>query len=268
MSKFIQFFLAFAFLNLTIILAPINTANAHNVWCHCPDKDKLKTVEFFHHAGAVYEAFSGAVQIWHESNVPLEKGVLAEFENRAGMDTALRPELFRETLFHLNKLNEQFLILRSRLVAMEKFVGQMEIADGFDETLTKILAEDTSIIRLSQVAARYSDVGGGEAAYRKKATNPKSIVGIRGIIHAQMEDLDILIKVLRDVKKGLRDAIPLAEKGEFAKVMLSGRNMFGDRNPQFTDLFNAYERLYVQSCMATIAATMQVYPNGFEWLEE
>jgi hypothetical protein len=49
--------------------------------------------------------------------------------------------------------------------------------------------------------------------------------------------------------------------------MLSGRNAFGDKMPQFTDMISGYDRLYVQTCMATIAATMQVYPKGFEWLK-
>ena len=29
-----------------------------------------------------------------------------------------------------------------------------------------------------------------------------------------------------------------------------------------------YDRFYVQSCMTTIAATMQIYPKGFEWLKK
>jgi hypothetical protein len=58
----------------------------------------------------------------------------------------------------------------------------------------------------------------------------------------------------------------LAEKGEFAQVMLSGRNAFGDKMPQFTDMISAFERLYTRTCMATIATTMQIYPKGFEWL--
>jgi hypothetical protein len=91
--------------------------------------------------------------------------------------------------------------------------------------------------------------------------------GIVGILDAQAADLKILRGVLEQVTDGLRDAMPLAEKGEFAKVMLSGRNAFGDKMPQFTDLISGYERMYVQTCMATISATMQVYPKGFEWLK-
>jgi hypothetical protein len=247
---------------IATVLCLSTPASAHNVWCHCPDKNQLKTVEYFDYAGKVYEAFADTVRIWHDANTPLEEGVLAEFKYHTGEGKELKPELYRETLFQLQKLDRQFAVLKSRLIAMDKFVQTMDIAEGFESTLTKILAESTEVRRLSQSSMRYSDVGG------KAAKEPDPMNGIRGIIKAQVEDLDILDTVLADVIVGLRDAMPLAEKGEFAAVMLSGRNMFGDRNPQFTNLFSAYERLYVTSCMATIAATMQVYPTGFEWLSK
>lgn len=106
---------------------------------------------------------------------------------------------------------------------------------------------------------RYADLAGKEA-------RPQPIVGIVGVVDAQLADLAILRGVLSQVVSGLRDAMPLAEKGEFARVMLSGRNAFGDKMPQLTDMVSAFDRLYVQTCMATISATMQVYPKGFEWL--
>jgi hypothetical protein len=31
-------------------------------------------------------------------------------------------------------------------------------------------------------------------------------------------------------------------------------------------MMSAYERFYIRACMATIAATMQSYPAGFDWL--
>jgi hypothetical protein len=106
---------------------------------------------------------------------------------------------------------------------------------------------------------RYADTGGKEA-------KPQPIVGITGVVDAQLADLKILRGVLDEVIGGLRDALPLAEKGEIARVMLSGRNAFGDKMPQLTDMVSGFDRLYVQTCMVTIAATMQVYPKGFEWL--
>ena len=73
---------------------------------------------------------------------------------------------------------------------------------------------------------------------------------------------------LDEVIVAMQDAMPLTERGQFASVMLSGRNAFGEKMPQFTNMFSAYQRLYVTTVLATISTTMQVYPNGYEWLAE
>ena len=147
----------------------------------------------------------------------------------------------------------------AELQAIDKAGHAVEI---YERALTKILAEGGPIERLSRKGVRYSDVAG------RKAEKGEPIVGTAGILAAQRQDLAVLRTMLEEVLQGLRDALPLAEKGEFAQVMLSGRNAFGDKMPQFTDMISSFERLYVRTCMATIATTMQVYPTGFEWLTE
>jgi hypothetical protein len=233
-------------------------ATAHNVWCHCPKKDKPKTLQFFYKAGEVYEALSDAMATWHSANSPLEKGVLAEFE-RAINGSQLKPYHYQETLHALNGLRVKTEVLQIKLTELRALAADGTTTPEFDTALTKILAESRTIGRLSTGGVRYSDSAGA-------GVKPKPIVGIVGVVDAQLTDLKILRGVLDEVLAGLRDALPLAEKGEFARVMLSGRNAFGDKMPQFTDMISGFDRLYVQTCMATIAATMQVYPKGFEWL--
>lgn len=250
------------FLGVLVLTATV-PAMAHNVWCHCPKKDKLKTLAFFHLAGDVYEAQSQAVKLWHESNAPLEAGVLAEFEHTIDAKKPLKPERFRQTLAALQKLDVQLAVLdRTLAVVIDSLEGKDdEITPGFNDAVAKLLHESRDIRRVSQIGNRYADIAtGGQGSNAM----PDSVLGI---YKAQRADLKIVRGLLSDVMAGLRDAIPLAEKGEFARVMLSGRNAFGDKMPQFTDMFSAYDRFYVQSCMATIAATMQIYPAGFEWLK-
>lgn len=232
--------------------------SAHNVWCHCPKKDKAATLIFFYQAGHVYEALSDVLKTWHSANSPLEKGVLAEFE-RAINGTPLKPYHYQETLHALSALQVKLTVLEIELTALRKLAADGTTTPEFDAALTKILAEGPRLQRLSTTGVRYADSAGGER-------RDQPIVGIAGVVDAQLADLKILRTVLDQVVSGLRDALPLAEKGEFARVMLSGRNAFGDKMPQLTDMVSAYDRVYVQTCMATIAATMQVYPKGFEWL--
>lgn len=235
-------------------------SSAHNVWCHCPKTNKQTTLKFFYKAGEVYEALSDVMLTWHTANSPLEKGVLAEFE-KAVTGSELRPYHYQETYHALHSLKLKIQVLQIKLTELRTIAADGETTPAFDTALTKILSSSRNIGRLSTTGVRYADTGG------KDEEPPVPMIGIVGIIEAQLADLKILRATLDQVIDGLRDALPLAEKGEFAKVMLSGRNAFGDKMPQFTDMISGYERMYVQTCMATIAATMQVYPKGFEWLK-
>jgi hypothetical protein len=237
-------------------------ASAHNVWCHCNFSDPRETLEFFHLAGEVYTAHAQAIRLWHDSNVPLETGVLVEFEHKADRSKPLKPELFRDHLGQLQKLEAQLLALDKTLGAVIDFLGKHDAIPEFDAMLLRVTSSTPDIKRLSSLGTRYAEVAGA----RQAAKEPQSLGTVLAIYKAQREDLGMLRAKLAEVVAGARDAVPLAEKGEFAQVMLSGRNAFGDKMPQFTDWFSAYDRFYVQSCMATIAVTMQIYPKGFEWL--
>jgi hypothetical protein len=242
-----------------LLFVLVEPASAHNVWCHCPKANKLTTLKFFYKAGEVYEALSDATKTWHTANSPLEKGVLAEFD-RAVHGTPLKPFHYRETQHALNLLNLKLEVLQLKLSELREIAAEGETTPEFEGALNKMLATNQNTCRLSSSGVRYADVAGKESA-------SAPIKGIVGILDAQSSDLKILRGVLDQVNAGLRDALPLAEKGEFAKVMLSGRNAFGDKMPQLTDMISCYERMYVQTCMSTISATMQVYPKGFEWLK-
>lgn len=247
-----------------LFLAYAPASYAHNVWCHCNFKDPKDTLDFFHLAGDVYTNHAIAVKMWHDSNVPLENGVLAEFEAKLDPAKTRKPELFRENMQKLQLLDKQLGELDSRLEKVIVFLKAKKASPGFNEALTKVTSSTKDIRRLSAVGTRYSEVG-GKGAFTTAAPKLDSVLAI---YIAQREDLGLLRKKLNEVIDGARDAIPLAEKGEFAQVMLSGRNAFGDKMPQFTDWFSAYDRFYVQSCMSTIAVTMQIYPKGFEWLKK
>ncbi len=234
-------------------------AAAHNVWCHCPKRTADATLQFFYKAGEVYQEITNIMQTWHMANTPLEWGVIAEFEYILH-GKPLKPDNFKETLVGLELLKLKLNALGIQLREQRALSESAEVVPEFDAAVTEILKQQKGIPRLSLQGVRYSEVAGSPVSY-------KSMIGISGIVDAQIEDLGILLQVLDEVIAGLRDAIPLAEKGQFARVMLSGRNAFGEKMPQFTDMMYAYERLYVVSCMSTIAATMQIYPKGFEWVQ-
>lgn len=249
---------------LLLAVIPLQPTKAHNVWCHCNFKSEKDTITFFHLAGEVYASHAKAVKMWHDSNTPLETGVLTEFEYKLDSTKAIRPDYFRENMRLLQALQTQLGVLDGNLANVIAFLEKNPALPVFDQSLSKIMLETSDLRRLDARVARYGEIG----SRRKARPQGPPLRTVLDIYRAQRNDLGLLRGKLDEVIAAARDAIPLAEKGQFAQVMLSGRNGFGDKMPQFTDWFSAYDRFYVQSCMSTIAATMQIYPKGFEWLKK
>ncbi|MFZ1766528.1 MAG: hypothetical protein WAT68_07740 [Candidatus Nitrotoga sp.] len=235
---------------------------AHNVWAHGNFTDPNVTVDFYHKAGEVYKTRSKMIETWQEANSHLENGVISEFETKINPKKSLNPDEFKSAL-------NGYIKLRGIILKFDEAIEHLQEVDNkgtkvkiHEETLSKILSEARPMPRLSRTGVRYSDAAG------TKGIGIDSITNTTEILAAWRTDLKILVITLDEVIVGLRDALPLADKGDFASVMLSGRNAFGDKMPQFTEMFSAYQRFYVQTVMATITTTMQVYPAGYEWLNK
>jgi hypothetical protein len=187
----------------------------------------------------------------------LEEGIVSELDGKPS------PVSFRSSLKNFEELSEKMTTLDRKLTELaeiDKRAANLKVP-LYENTVTKVLKESKPFERMSAKGVRYADAGGTEA------DRVSTIQTTSDILVAQRDDLRILQKKLGEVIEALRNAIPLAEKGEFVRVMLSGRNAFGSKMPQFTDMMSAYDRFVVRSCMTTIDATMQVYPTGFEWLQ-
>ena len=245
---------------LSALLLTSNLTHAHNVWAHGNYIDPLVTVEFYRQSGHVYKSRSRMVQVWQEANSHLEDGVMAEFESKVNKESKVQPDEFKEALKGYKELKRAMADFDNAIRLLQEIDRKGEKTKLHQETLERILQEGRPMPRLARTGVRYSDAAGitkGRVSPLRNTTD---------ILVAWREDLSILSSTLDEVIEGLRDAIPLAEKGEFGSVMLSGRNAFGDKMPQFTEMFSAYHRFYVRTVMATIVTTMQVYPAGYEWL--
>ncbi len=198
---------------------------------------------------------------YHAANRAIESGILAELDGKPA------PDKFKEALELLHATSNALGYLREQqaelLAFHEETVSKKGMrVDRYELALGKVLAELGPVERPSAQGMRYSGAGGLK---RHKAAGFETI---DDILKAQLEDIKTIHRKSEVVIDALRSAIPLADRGEFVPVMLSGRNAFGDVMPQFTDMMSAFERFYIQACMATIAATMQAYPAGWEWLEQ
>jgi hypothetical protein len=247
----------FAQVLLFVLSSP---AWSHQVWCHGHCQKAVDTVEFFHKSKEVYVALTRLEKIWQDASYSLENGILAEFDSKIDKAKTLRIDDYRKALAGYTELRLAMNELDKAIQVLQDVNIKCEKVEIFSKTLERNLKESAPFPRLSVAGVRFADAAG----LPNEQISP--MTSVADILQAWRNDLAVMEKTLDEVVVAMRDAMPLAERGEFAAVMLSGRNAFGEKMPQFTNMFSAYQRLYVSTVLATITTTMQVYPNGYEWL--
>ena len=88
------------------------------------------------------------------------------------------------------------------------------------------------------------------------------------MLAALQEDLGIVAKQLEGTIVAFKELLPMAEKGGFAAMVLSGRAPLPERVMQSAHMMMVFASFYGRACQATITADMQVYPKGSEWLRK
>ena len=129
----------------------------------------------------------------------------------------------------------------------------------------KLLREAAPFDRVSdRTGARYSDLG--EKKKRGKPV-PKHFSDLASLMKAQRQDLLTLKKLTKEVVQAFKGVLPSTEKGEFVKVMLSGRSPFSEKYEELVDARSTFSHFYTRGCMVSIQAVMQNFPAGFEFLK-
>jgi hypothetical protein len=193
---------------------------------------------------------------WYRANVELEHGIVAEMEGKP------QPKRFRAALSGYEEMGRHMEALDRTYAELIEIDKKGTIVPEWGRALAKIFADARPFRRVRPFGTRRADAAGVKAEEEKLAPLRSS----RDLVEAQRADLRILRQALPEVLDGFRSALPLTEKGEFVRVMLSGRNAFGDKMPQFTDMVSVFQRFVTEGNMLTIDATMQVFPKGWEWL--
>jgi hypothetical protein len=187
----------------------------------------------------------------------LEKGVMAELDGKPN------PQFFAQALNQFEKSLAAMNALDQRLDALIAIYKRSPENPKFKDALNKMLKEAKPCERVSLKGERYSNV-----ATEQPKDAPSQPTSLLEIMEAQKADLKILRGQMKETIEAFRGVIPLAEKHQFAAMMLSGREGFADKIQQSVDLVGRYGRFYTTECMATIAATMQPYPSGLEWIKD
>jgi hypothetical protein len=198
-----------------------------------------------------------ALRTSYEAGDELEKGVLAEFQRKPSA-TLLR-ESYRLSVQTLARLDE----MATKLKELRVIEQRSKLQPEFEAALGKILADHPPVERVSTTDTRFANIARGSGPVEH--TGPIG-TNLDEIITNIETDLDILRAQQAETNEAFRAVLPVAEHGGFAAMVLSGRAPFPERVMQNELMVGTFTRFYTQACFTTIAATMQVYPKGLEYL--
>jgi hypothetical protein len=189
----------------------------------------------------------------------LEDGVLADMKGEPSA-AILRKSLdkFKESRGRMNDLY-------AKLDEMRAINDSKEGLPEYDSALRKILEDHAPLERVSLRHVRFSNVALGHPVLENNKPFGRNMGEILASIQ---EDLLILQKQLDELIQAFTDVLPVAERGGFAAMVLSGRAAFPEKVLRNAELSMVFAQFVDRACTATIAADMLVYPRGLEWLLE
>lgn len=243
---------------LSSALAQAPPASAHSLACRGLYADKTVSIDFFRKSSEVSRTLlTSVVRHHYEADDLMEHGTLAELDRRPN------PQLFRDALREYEMASAGLLELRGQLDQLIAIHRGGKPVKLFETTLGRLLQELGPLPAVSIRGQRHSNVAGAEPTQGGKP--PRTFLEV---LQAQRDAVEVVRRQLDDTIEALRGVIPLADKGEFTSIVLSGRSGFGDKVQESVDLLGRLTVLHTSTCSATIAATGHVYPVGFEWLPQ
>ncbi|MCB0280819.1 MAG: hypothetical protein KDD94_15040 [Calditrichaeota bacterium] len=94
------------------------------------------------------------------------------------------------------------------------------------------------------------------------------ITSLPKILQAQREDFKYLRDQTANVIAGFDEVLPIAEEGRFVITMLPEEISFPTVYDSLIRDRAIFTNFYTQSCLVSVDATMDVYPAGFEFLDQ
>ena len=187
----------------------------------------------------------------------LEMGVLADIR-REESDKILEKALgkLKESRKHMDRLHAKIDDLRT-IEKKNKPLPEHVTA------LANILKNHPPIERVSLTNSRFANVSqaqGISVHFGPVGSN------FDELLESMQTDLAILKKEHDQAIEAFEAVLPTAKDGGFAAIVLSGRAPLPERIMHSADQMMVFVHSVDRRCMTTIAADMQVYPKGLEWL--
>jgi len=187
----------------------------------------------------------------------LEQGVLADMKGENSLpilEKALRK--IKESRGHMDSLYDQI----GKLIKIER---SNKALPEHDDALDRILKNHPPVERVSLTQSRYAHVSIGAGVAINYGPIGRNFIELLSNLRA---DLKTLIAVTDQAIESFTTMLPAAKAGGFAAIVLSGRAPLPEKIMHSADQLMVYVQFHNRACMTAIAADMQVYPMGLEWL--
>jgi len=194
-----------------------------------------------------------------EADHLLEQGVLADLKGEDAFPRLERAlQKFKESREEMDRAYQQI----GKLIEIER---ANKAIPEHDAALERILKNHPPVERVSLTSTRFANIGAGTGV----AINYGPIgSNFMQILENLQSDLRILqIETDRTIE-AFSNVLPVARQGGFAAIVLSGRAPLPERVMHSVDQTMVYVQFHNRACMTAIAADMQVYPKGLEWLRQ
>jgi hypothetical protein len=195
-----------------------------------------------------------------EAGQRLERGVLADMKGESSA------AVLREALQQLQESRAKMDTLSTKLERLREIARTNPLVPEYVAALDRILKSHPPIERVSLSESRFANVAKG--TLREKTQGGPIGSNLDEILRNLVEDLTILKKQSDQTIEAFRDVLPTAEQGGFAAMVLSGRAPLPDKILQSADMTLTFAQFFNRACAATIAADMEAYPKGLEWLKK
>lgn len=187
----------------------------------------------------------------------LEQGVLADLKGQDAIPTLEKAlAKLKDSRAEMDKAYNQI----GKLIEIER---ENKAIPEHDTALDRILRAHPPIERVSLTNTRFANIGTGNGV----AINYGPIgANFRQLLENLQGDLKILQVVTDRTIDAFGPVLHMARKGGFASIVLSGRAPLPERVMHSVDQTMVYVQFHNRACMTAIAADMQVYPKGLEWI--
>lgn len=232
--------------------------HAHANACHRGYVNKEDTVTFYQKSFKASEILH--LQLLKERVAAdnfLELGVLADIEGKPA------EKFLHQALASLKASREHMDALYSQIEEMRKHDKTHTPLPEHIKALDRILRNQPPVERVSLTNSRFANVSQSQGVSVNYGPIGRDFDELLSNLQS---DLKILSIETDETINAFLPVMPLATNGGFAAMVLSGRAPLPEKIMHTVDQTMVYVQFFNRACMTSIAADMQVYPKGFEWL--